>query len=368
METRPPRALLGNAAFEMVAGSELVLLEIGEELRRRGWACDIMAWSFGDPMQRLARRAGIGVQRKPAEVRPFTYDLVWLQNRLESLLDYSAGEGEVARTLFAFAHLDSKWNLAQPGVVAEGLLGQTFVVTSERAVDRVVRGGLRREDVRMFRNAAPASFDMVPPERRDRPAKLLIVSNHPPLEVLEAAERLRAAGVSVDHWGRGGDVVDTRLLPPALAGADAVLTIGKTVPYALRARRAAYVYDHFGGPGWLRDSNFRTVAERNFSGLCCERRLDGASIAAEILEGYAAAAAEAAVRDAATIAPFRLEAFVDETLDLLRSARTPDEHRARLLPHEVALRAERSLAAAAGHYFAAAMRARRVAAPSGKKA
>ena len=347
---RQRRALFGNAGFSVVAGSEIVIMEIAEELIRQGWACDVVAWDIGEPMMRVAQQAGIRVLSNPCEVRPFHYDLVWLQNRLEPVLDYTPSESDAPRTFFAFAHLDRSWPLSQPGVVAEGVLGQVFVVTSERAVERVVEGGLPREAVHMFRNAAPSAFEMPPPAPRKYPGRILVVSNHPPAEVLQAATLLRAAGVEVIHWGLEGDVREQRLLPADLAMADAVITIGKTVPYALRARRPAYVYDHFGGPGWLRNDNMMRVAERNFSGLCCERRVDAAIIATEVMEGFAAAAAEAAARDDAELADFQLERFVASLLEM--AAPTPAEHRARLAPHAVALRAERNLALAAGTFFA----------------
>jgi hypothetical protein len=347
--------LFGNAAFAETAGSELVILEIAEDLIRRGWACDLVTWAPGPPMAEVARKAGVGVLNQPTKVRPLAYDLVWLQNRIEPVLDYSDAPDDAPRTLFAFAHLDRNWFFAQPGVIAERQLGQMFVVPSELGRQRIVEAGLDHTKVHMFRNAAPAGFEMQPPPARERPERLLVVSNHAPAEVMQAIPLLRAAGVETIHWGHGGDVRDKRLMPADIAGADAVITIGKTVPYVLRARRPAYVYDHFGGPGWLRSENFVGARERNFSGLCCERRLDAAAIAAEVLDGYAAAAAEAAARSEAELAPFRLEPFIDSVLAAAASAPTPAEHRARLAPLALALKAERHLAEAAGSYFGAFM-------------
>ncbi|WP_439594441.1 hypothetical protein [Falsiroseomonas sp.] len=352
MTLRPPRALFGNAGFVGVAGSELVLLEAAEELIGRGWHCDLATWYAADPMAGLARQAGLRLLPKVSEARPFTYDLVWLQSRQETVLDYALDPAEAERTLFAFAHLDRDWALAQPGVVAERVLGQVFIVTVEAARARIAAGGLPRHAIRLSHNAAPAAFEMPPPPPRAQPGTLLLVSNHLPPEVAEAARLLRAEGMQVVHWGQEGEVRDRRLMPADLAAADAVVSIGKTIPYALRARRAAYVYDHFGGPGWLREANFAAVAERNFSGLCCERRLDGAAIAAEILQGYAGAARDAAARDAATLAPYRLEGFMDEVLAMLPMARTPAQHRKGLARHLLAIRSERHLARGAGTYYA----------------
>jgi len=359
MGERQPRALFGNAAFEVVGGSELVIMELAELLLARGWACDVVAWSVNDPMRTLAGRAGLTVLNDPAAARPLTYDLAWIQNRVEPAMDYDPGPDEAPRTLFAFAHLDRSWSLAQPGVVAERALGGLFVTPSDELMGMLVAEGLPAEAIRVFRNAAPPSFDMPPPPAMTEPRTLLVVSNHAPIEVHGAIRLLRAEGVMVTHWGQGGDMEGLRLTPRAVSAADGVVSIGKTVPYAIRAHRPVYVYDHFGGPGWLMEEGFDRAAAFNFSGRCCGRRLDAEAIAAEIMGGYGAAAAEAAGRGEARMAPFRLEAFLDDLLALAAVAPEAGAHRARLAADPVALRAERHLATAAGTYFAAAMRGHR---------
>ena len=348
---RRRRALFGNGAFSLIAGSELVILEAAEFLLGLGWQVDIAAWSLGEPMTRLARAAGASVLQLPCAIDAFAYDIVWMQNRIEPLLDFFAeGDDEAARTLFVFAHLDRDWSYAQPGVVVEPTLGQLFLVTSERAVERVVRRGLPRAHVLMTRNAAPDAYEHPGNPDLARLRSLLIVSNHAPEEVVSAKAILRERGVEVVHCGVGGDVRAHRVMPADVARADAVLTIGKTVPYALRARRPVYVYDHFGGPGWLTDRNFVAAQERNFSGLCHARRLDPRALGEEIVDGFAAANLCAASRDVAD--DYRLEVLFEKILDALAKARTPAEHRIRLRSRHVELLAERDLADAAGRYFA----------------
>ncbi|MFJ5486766.1 hypothetical protein ACIKTA_03630 [Hansschlegelia beijingensis] len=344
-------ALLCNGAFVSIAGSELVIMELAEELLARNWEVVICAWVIADPMKSLAKKAGARLLANPLEAKPFQYDLVWCQNRLEPIFHYSPSDQDVEGTFFSFAHLDRNWSYAQPGVVAEGLLGQLFVVTSEKAVDGVVEGGLPRPLVKMFRNAAPAAFEMAPPPLKKMPERVLIVSNHAPGELRDAASELRSGGIEVVHFGTGGDVTGHRLRPADFGAADAVVTIGKTVPYALRARRAVYVYDHFGGPGWLSRENFAAARERNFSGLCCSRKLRGVDIAEEITSGYHRAAEQAADFSAETIDVFRLERFVDQLLADAENARAPREHLARMAAQAVTLRAERNLAHSAGIYF-----------------
>ena len=102
--------------------------------------------------------------------------------------------------------------------------------------------------------------------------------------------RIERLGIAIRVIGRGGDF---RLLRPSdLRAADAVVTIGKTVPYAIASGTPVYMYDRFGGDGWLTRRNFGTSLEHNFSGRPAQRRLTEIEIADEVLSGFAHAADE----------------------------------------------------------------------------
>src|SRR3954462_2323319 len=201
------RALLATVHFGLVAGSELVLMEVAEALQARGFACDILACLAEGPMAALAQAAGFALHHHPGTLRAFDYDLVWLQHRFETLLDFTPGPAERERSLFVFAHLDRAWEFAQGGVLAEPVLADHILVPSEEGRDRVVADGLPVARISLFRNAAPAAFARPPGPPRPALRRLLLVSNHAPAEVLAAIPLLRAAGVEVVHWGLGGEVV-----------------------------------------------------------------------------------------------------------------------------------------------------------------
>ena len=104
-----------------------------------------------------------------------------------------------------------------------------------------------------------------------------------------AADLLRSQCI-VDHYGRTGDEVK-RITPSRIAKSDLVISIGKTIPYALVSRIPVYVYDHFGGPGYLSSQNFEMAALYNFTGRCSNRKLSAKEIFDEVIEGYAAGVA-----------------------------------------------------------------------------
>ncbi|WP_149539706.1 hypothetical protein [Siccirubricoccus phaeus] len=361
---RQRRALLATAHFAHVAGSELVLLEAAEALAARGFACEILSCLAEGPMAALAAAAGVPLRHGPAAIRAFDYDLLWLQHRFETLFDYRPEPEARERSLFVFAHLDRSWDFAQPGVLAEPFLADAILVPSEEGEAQVIAAGLPAEKVMVFRNAAPPGFARPAGAPRRALRRLLVVSNHAPPEVLAALPLLRAAGLEVVHWGLGGEVVGQRLTAADLDAADAVLSIGKTVPYALRARLPAFVYDHFGGPGWLDARTLHSAARHHFSGRCCARPLAPEALAAELLEGFPAAAAFAAALPEAALAPFALERVMDALLAGLETAPTAEARRAGLAALEPQLSAERHLAAAAAHYYSEWLWQRRLIAAS----
>lgn len=90
------------------------------------------------------------------------------------------------------------------------------------------------------------------------------VSNHKSLEVIEALDRLAAKGYRIrkvgNHFGQA-------LVDPAFIDENRVtISIGHTVIKGLMRDRAVYVYDRFGGPGFLDDAVYERCYARNFSG------------------------------------------------------------------------------------------------------
>ena len=52
--------------------------------------------------------------------------------------------------------------------------------------------------------------------------------------------------------------------PELIQKYDVVLTIGKTVQYALLGNKVVYCYDHFGGMGYLSLKNYEIARYHNF--------------------------------------------------------------------------------------------------------
>lgn len=94
--------------------------------------------------------------------------------------------------------------------------------------------------------------------------------------------------VNIEFWGMRFENYGL-ITPEILSQYDAVVTIGKTVQYALGMGIPVYNYDHFGGNGWINLENFNTEARHNFSGRHNNRKILSQEIAHELEAGFSEA-------------------------------------------------------------------------------
>lgn len=165
------------------------------------------------------------------------------------------------------------------------LLADAYFANSEETTRRLDELELPAP-ISVFYNAAPAAYFRQPPEVSRRLRRITFITNHLDPALATALDQL-SLDIQVERIGLQ---FRQRLVSPDLTGrSDLLISIGKTTPYALAARMPVYVYDHFGGPGYLTADNFALTARFNFSSRCCERRLDPGELAREITAGYATA-------------------------------------------------------------------------------
>lgn len=282
---RPLRVLVLTNHFCNFAGSEVVALEVARWFVERGDAVTLAANAAGAPIASHAE--GVALSLVDEDFSPEDYDVIWLQHDMLSQLSPEAVETlRSARIAFVslspyepYEHVD--------GLFVRALGGIVYANSQETAATVLERnaGVLRPEQVRVFHNAAPAAFWRAqgrPPGKRL--ARLLIVSNHPPPELLGAVAMLGQLGVSTRVLGIDHEF--KRVVPDDLDAVDAVVTIGKTVVYALARGRPVFMYDRFGGDGWLTPDNFAVSRAHNYSGRPLLRRREPEALMRELLGGY----------------------------------------------------------------------------------
>ncbi|WP_366552618.1 hypothetical protein [Aquibaculum sediminis] len=344
------RILLGTNHLQEIAGSELVIQEIAEFFLQAGHEVQICANFLGQPMQGVAERTGARTVVASDEINALDFDLVMVINQIAPVLSYEPSEAMRPRTRFVFLHVDLNFPLSQPGLVHEPLLADEIWLHSEEARAYFTAEGLPEEKVRLFDNAAPPRFWRAERDYRPELKHLLVVSNHLPEELGAAITLLREQGIAVTHYGRGGDHW-RRLDPKALLEADAVVTIGKTVPYCLASRTPVFVYDHFGGPGWLDAENWERARWFNYSGRCTRTQLAPDALAEELVQGYENGIAFVRDLPDAQRARYRLRPQLLALLERIEDTQTNEARLEALSAHRQAMRHEQAMAKAAGMYY-----------------
>jgi len=277
------RILIATNHLYDIAGSEMVALEFAEYFLARGHTVDVFANLAGGPVALLFSGLNIEILTDPLAVEPFSYDLCYFQHQTAGLFSYQLRPDSRARSLFVFGRLSRRSFLESGGWVCDNVLGDLSLANSELTGERLPQTGSSLP-VSVFYNAAPPEFDVAPRPLPDQPGRILVVSNHTPPEICEALERLGQTA-EIRHLGRTAKNV-RRVTPEDIGWADLVISIGKTIQYALVAHRPVYVYDHFGGPGYLTEANHAGAARFSFTGRCCERKLTSGRVCDDILSGY----------------------------------------------------------------------------------
>jgi len=242
-------------------------------------------------------------------------DIAWIHHQvLPPALLFEPGS-----TVFVFNHMSASHPLEYPFAPRiERALASAVLFPSEGALDAQLASGLLDgipvDSLHVFGNPAPDAFSVA--NRAPSPVlrRLVVVSNHIPEELVEALEALRLTcdvtviGLEEEKGGSAG-----RVLPADIHAADAVVTIGKTVQYALVAGVPVYCYDHFGGPGWLDEENFKRARYLHFAGRGFAKKPPN-TIVEEIRDGYPAARLIAETWRDVRIAEFSLTRRVSDVL------------------------------------------------------
>lgn len=278
------RVLVATNHLMRLSGSETVALETARYFSSRDCEVTVYASWFGQPMHDLfAAVPNVVLCNDPDEIRPFTYDIVYAQHQVLGLFDYVPSPDDREATLIATGRLSRQSFMESGGWLHDQILVDRVLANSELTAEHLVHVGWNKP-ITTFYNAAPEPFFRDQSDKPARPETILVVTNHRAPSLMGAIEILRK-DLTVVHVGRTGKLV-TPVTPEMIFDADLVISIGKTIPYALAARTPVYVYDHFGGPGYLDADNVDRAARFNFTGRCCERILTAQEIATEVLGSY----------------------------------------------------------------------------------
>lgn len=268
------RIVLANSAFHTVGGSETYLLTLAEQILRLGHDVRIFANTAGD-MAELARRQGIPVVTDPADLGE-PADAVVTQ------------DGAVAYELAAvwpqvpqvFVCHSSLFDFQQPPLVPG--VASAVVVLNDRVRQRIEA---LDADLRIVRLRQPIDTQRFQPRSapRSRPRRALILSNYLAAEGLRVlVETWQEAGVEVVQIGTGAQM---SLSPEeGIDEADIVVGKGRVALEAMACGRPTYLYDMFGGDGWITPENYAAIEADGITGNQLERGTGVAQLRADLEE------------------------------------------------------------------------------------
>jgi hypothetical protein len=288
------RFLITQNSLCALAGSEIVVLELADYLKSQGAEVVVFTYFFSNPIKVFFDEKKIKViDNQDAELSLSDFDYIWVHHQvLPKSIIVDLGEKLPKKIpIFIFNHMSPHdyvplerpyiWDM-ELRLASKALFNS--IETKNVLVPEILSSEVN--DIDILPNPAPIAFSKIKSKSMvggGSPRRILVVSNHPPPEVEELKQKFSEYGIKVIS---AGEKHGTRLIEADyLSTFDVVLTIGKTVQYALCAGIPVYVYDQFGGNGYLNDENIKLSSKNNFSGREFGKK-SSKEIADDILNNY----------------------------------------------------------------------------------
>ncbi len=252
------RFILANNGLGGAGGTETHLLTVGDQLLRLGHEVVVHANELG-PFADFVRSRGIEVTHRPSEL-PDDCDVVFAQ---DAILALELAERQ-PRALMVFRVCSDVYDFELPPQV-DGVVDLVVVLSDRYA--RLARACAISAP--LLRLRVPIDVDRLVPlgAIRTRPRRAVILGNYADRVrvVREACER---RGIEVDAVGGAHQRYD---VAAALASADIVVAKSRAALDAMACGRAVYVYDTFGGDGWVTPESYPALEADNFAGQASDR-------------------------------------------------------------------------------------------------
>lgn len=257
------KILLSNIHLKDFGGSELVTLELAEYLSSKGHSVCVYSPQIGLPLMATTMGGFYTTNTIPKNLHEF--DIIWSHHNL--LLDKINTKNKLDHQLIIANHMSSYVREEYPDYQAD--MVDVILANSQETKEKLPRR--HQEKTMLFPNPSPM-LNVTAPIVENKQPMALCVSNHMP-SALKAFLYNNQDKIRHMHIGRGGQF-QRRLSPTDLKsiGCDFVICNGKTVQYALAANLPVFLYDHFGGCGWLNEANFDLASWYNFSGRGFEKQ------------------------------------------------------------------------------------------------
>lgn len=271
--------LITNYELINYTGSELNAMSIAKRFKELGYKVYVLAMFIGEPLYSETKDCYdeiINIVEDEFDFSKIEFDIVWAHHSF--LLSWLIFEKNLRAKKVVVSSLSAKENFEVVPKYANDL--SLVLANSQETKQKLKQEGIK--EVYLLENYSFKSYF-----ERDIKIKELkniaIISNHVPEELMQAKKMFEKNGYRVQVYGFEGkrELITDKVLEKY----DVIITIGKTVQYAMSLKIPVYVYDIFGGEGYLTLENIEKNRKRNFSGRGFEQK-DPEVIYQEITQNF----------------------------------------------------------------------------------
>jgi hypothetical protein len=263
------RFVLANRHLLAAGGTEVHLVTIAEQLQRLGHEVLLYAPELG-PFGDHARRRGLDVYDNLREL-PSSCDVTFSQ---DGIVVYDLAE-RYPEALSLFRICGDVADFQLPPQLRSVV--DLVVVLSDR-YDRIARACA--EQVPVLRLQVPIDIDRLVPLGviRERPEQAVMLGNYAERHEL-VSDVWRRQGIEVRQVGGHAQSYD---VAAAVADADIVVAKSRAALDAMACGRAVYIFDMFGGDGWVTPELYETLEADQFAGQATGRVIDAAALVSDL--------------------------------------------------------------------------------------
>lgn len=255
------KILLSNLHLKEFGGSELVTVELAEYYASLGHEVTLYSPKIGTPLLETIKRTNIKLTSNvPVASELKTFNIVWSHHGL--LLDQINSFNKLPHQTIVANHMSSYVREEEPKY--DPSLVDLILANSEET--RQAMGAEYQVKCQLFQNPAPLTKEPICKIKERSTLLAMSVSNHRPAELLSFMLEQAGSKIAFTLYGKHTNYtrIDGKLIRQI--NPDFIICNGKTVQYAMEAGVPVFLYDQFGGQGWLTEENFEVNEYHNFSG------------------------------------------------------------------------------------------------------
>lgn len=258
--------LITNYELINYTGSELNAMSIAKRFKDLGYKVYMLAMFVGEPLCSKTKDCYdeiIEITNTQFDFSNLEFDIVWSHHSF--ILSWLIFEKNLRAKKIIISSLSARENLEVVPLYGNDL--SLVIANSQETKEKLMQEGIK--DVYLLENYSFKKYFERNTEVKEL-KNIAIVSNHVPGELMQSKDILEKEGYHVDIYGFNGK--RELITDKVLSNYDVIITIGKTVQYAMSLKIPVYVYDIFGGEGYLTLENLEKNRSRNFSGRGFEKK------------------------------------------------------------------------------------------------